>query len=165
MTSGGHMFWGKKRLKKVYAEGLTAIQMSLYEVIVSILHDELKEQYSADELKEAAAITVNRLGIRPGNRPDPSHSKDKLADAITNIKELTMIKEAVSLILLFDYFLSDKTDTARYEKAKKLGGPDFETIKNMVDIDRTSAKQIRSIAVALSNKLHEISSFDIRTTL
>jgi hypothetical protein len=76
-----------------------------------------------------------------------------------------MIKEATSLILLFDYFISDKTDTARYEEAKKIGGPDFETIYNLVDIDRTSANKIRSIAAAMSNRLHEISSFDIRNAL
>jgi hypothetical protein len=165
MTSEGHMFWRKKRLKKSYSEGLTAIQMSLYAVIVSILQDELSGHYSSEDLKEAAGITVNMLGLRPENRPDPSLSNDKLGTVLSDIKGLTMIKEATSLILLFDYFISDKTDTARYEEAKKIGGPDFETIYNLVDIDRTSANKIRSIAAAMSNRLHEISSFDIRNAL
>ena len=159
------MFWRKKRLKKSYSEGLTAIQMSLYAVIVSILQDELSGHYSSEDLKEAAGITVNMSGLRPENRPDPSLSNDKLGTVLSDIKGLTMIKEAISLILLFDYFISDKTDAARYEEAKKIGGPDFETIYNLVDIDRTSANKIRSIAAAMSNRLHEISSFDIRNAL
>lgn len=159
------MFWGKKKLKKSYAEGLTAIQMSLYEVIVSILQDELSNDYSDFELKEAAAITVNKLGLRPEDRPDPASSSNKLANSLSNIKELTMIKEASALIFLFDYFISDKIDIARYEKAKKLGGPDFENIMTLLDIDNASAHKIRSIAVSMSNKLHEIASFDIRKNL
>lgn len=160
------MFWNrKKKFKKAYSEGLTAIQLSLYEVITSILQDELSEQYSDNDLKEAAAITVNRLGKRPEDRPDPSLLKDKLANAISTIKELTLIKEAASLILLFDYFISDKADIERFEESKKLGGPDFETIYNLLDIDNTNVKKIRSIAIAISNRLHEISSFDIRDAL
>ena len=159
------MFWRKKRLKKSYSEGLTAIQMSLYAVIVSILQDELSGHYSSEDLKEAAGITVNMSGLRPENRPDPSLSNDKLGTVLSDIKGLTMIKEAISLILLFDYFISDKTDVARYEEAKKIGGPDFKTIYNLVDINRTSANKIRSIAAAMSNRLHEISSFDIRNAL
>lgn len=159
------MFWGKKRLTKSYSEGLTAIQMSLYEVIVSILQDELSGHYSSEDLKEAAAITVNRLGLRPEKRPDPSLSNDKLASVISEIKGLTMIKEASSLILLFDYFISEKSDVTRYEEAKKSGGPDFDTISNLLDIDKTSTNEIRSIAAAMSNRLHEISSFDIRGAL
>ena len=139
--------------------------MSLYEIIVSILQDELSGHYSAEDLKEAAAITVNRLGLRPEDRPDPSLTNDKLASALINIKELTMIKEASSLILLFDYFISDKTDTARYEEAKKFGGSDFENILTLLDIDSTSAHKIRSIAIAMSNKLYEIASFDIHKNL
>lgn len=159
------MFWKKKRLTKSYSEGLTAIQASLYTVIVSMLQDELSGNYSSKDLKDAAAITVNMLGLRPENRPDPSLSSDKLGIVLSNIKGLTMIKEATSLILLFDYFISDKANTARYEEAKKMGGPDFETIYNLVDIDRTSANKIRHIAVAMSNRLLEIASFDIRNAL
>jgi hypothetical protein len=159
------MFWRKKRLKKSYSEGLTGIQMSLYAAIVSILRDKLSGYYSSEDLKEAAAVTVNRLGLRTEKRPDPSLSNDRLGTALSDIKGLPMIKEATSLILLFDYFISDKADTARYEKAKKIGGPDFETICNLIDIDSTSANKIRSIAAAMSNKLHEISSFDIRNAL
>jgi len=159
------MLWRKKRLKKSYSQGLTAIQMSLYAVIVSILQNELSGHYSSEDLKEAAAITVNILGLRPENRPDPSLSNDKLGAVLSDIKGLTMIKEAISLILLFDYFISDRTDTARYEQAKKIGGPDFESIENLVDIDRTSADKIRSIAASMSNRLHEISSFDIQNAL
>jgi hypothetical protein len=69
------------------------------------------------------------------------------------------------LILLFDFFISEKTDIARYEEAKKLAGPDFETISNLLDIDNTSANKIQSIASAMSNRLHEISFFDIRNAL
>jgi len=139
--------------------------MSLYTVIASILQDELSGHYSSEDLKEAAGITVNMLGLRPENRPDPSLSNDKLGTVLSDIKRLTMIKEATSLILLFDYFISDKTDTARYEEAKKIEGPDFETINNLVDIDRTSSNKIRSVAAAMSNRLHEITSFDIRNAL
>ena len=159
------MLWRKKRLKKSYSQGLTALQMSLYEVIVSILQDKLSGQYSSEDLKEAVAITVNKMGLRPENRPDPSLSNDKLGTVLSDIKGLTMIKEATSLILLFDYLISDRTDTARYEQAKKIGGPDFESIDNLVDIDRTSADKIRSIAASMSNRLHEISSFDIGNAL
>jgi len=55
------MFWGKIKLKKAYNEGITAIQLSLYEIFVSILKDELSNQYSETKIKEAAAITVNKL--------------------------------------------------------------------------------------------------------
>jgi len=159
------MFWSKKKLKKSYAEGLTAIQMSLYEVIVSILQGELSNDYSEVELKEAAGITVNKLGLRPEERPDPALSSNKLANSLSVIKALTMIKEASALIFLFDYFISDKTDTARYEKAKELGGSDFENIVTLLDIDNTSAQKIKSVAVTMSNKLHEIAFFDIRNNL
>ena len=159
------MFWRKKKLKKNYSAGLTTIMVSLYGVIVSILQDELSEHYSTEDLKNAAGITVNKMVLRPEDRPDPSLSNDKLASLISELKELTMIKEAASLVLLFYYFISDKTDTARYEEAKELGGPDFETINSLLDIDKTSANKIESIAVAMSNRLSEISSFDIRNAL
>ena len=103
--------------------------------------------------------------LSPEDRPDPSLSNDKLASLISELKELTMIKEAASLVLLFDYFISDKTDTARYEEAKKLGGPDFETINSSLDIDKTSANKIQSIAAFMTNTLNEISSFDIRNMI
>jgi hypothetical protein len=159
------MFWKKKRLKKSYSESLTEIAASLYTVIVSMLQDALSESYSSKELKDAATITVNILGHRPEDRPDPSLSRDKLGIALSHIKGLTMIKEATSLILLFDYFISDKVNTARYEEAKKIGGQDFENIYNLVDIDRTSTIKIRYIGAAMSNKLLEIASFDIRNAL
>ena len=159
------MFWKKKRLKKSYSEGLTAIQASLYTVIVSMLQDELSESYSSKDLKDAAVIIVNMLGWRPEDRPDPSLSSDKLGIVLSHIKGLTMIKEATSLILLFDYFISDKANTAKYEEAKKIGGPDFEVIYKQVDIDRTSTNKIRYIVAAMSNKLLEIASFDIRNAL
>lgn len=159
------MFWGKNKLKKAYNEGLMAIQLSLYEIFVSILKDELSNEYSETEIKDAAAITVNKLGIRPEDRPDPAIANDKLARSISSITGLTMIKEATAMILLFDYFISDKTDKERYEKAKNLGGGAFETMMNLLDIDKTSAKKIRSISAAMSNKLHETALFDIRNRI
>jgi len=156
------MFLGKNKLKKAYNEGLMAIQLSLYEIFVSILKDELSNQYSETEIKEAAAITVNKLGFRPEDRPDPVQAGDKLANSISGIKELTMIKEATAMILLFDYFISDKADKGRYEKAKILSGSAFETMMNLLDIDKTSTSKIRSISAAMSNKLHETALLDIR---
>jgi len=73
-----------------------------------------------------------------------------------------MIKEVTAMILLFDYFISDKTDKERYEKAKIFSGSAFETKMNLLDIDKTSARQIRSISAAMSNKLHETALLDIR---
>ena len=157
----GQMFWRKKKLKKSYSEGLTGIMVGLYGVIVSILQDELGGHYSIEDLKNAAAITVNKMVLRSEDRPDPSLSNDKLASLISSIKELTMIKEASSLVILFDYFISDKTDTARYEEAKKLGGPDFATINSLVDIDKASANKIQSIAETTGKKLLETASLDI----
>ena len=159
------MFWGKNKFKKAYNEGLMAIQLSLYEIFVSILKDELGNEYSGPEIKEAAAITVNKLGIRPDNRPDPALANDKLARSISGITELTMIKEATAMILLFDYFISDKTDTERYEKAKNLSGSAFETMMSLLVIDKTSTRKIRSISAAMSNKLHETALLDIRKGL
>jgi hypothetical protein len=63
-----------------------------------------------------------------------------------------------------DYFISDKVNSAKYEEAKKIGGPDFEVIYNLVDIDKTSINKIQYIVAAMSNKLLEIASFDIRNS-
>jgi len=39
----------KKRIRKEYENSTKALQLSLYEVIVSILKDELHEEYSIDQ--------------------------------------------------------------------------------------------------------------------
>ncbi len=155
----------KKSIKKEYDIGATALQMSLYEVIISIVKDELGSTYPIEKIKNAAAITVNKLGLRPETRPDPLVNNDKLAKSLRGIVELTMIKEAVALILLFTYFMGDKKEEKYLDEATKLDCSDFETIYNTMDIDQTTPNKVRGLASAISNKIREISNFDIRKAL
>ena len=159
------MFWKKNRLKKAYNEGMIAIQLSLYEIFVSILKDDLGNQFSDSKIKEAAGITVNKLGLKPDDRPDPGEVNDQLACSLYTIKNLTLIKEARAMILLFDYYFSDKAYKDRYEKAKDVCGESFETMTSLIDIEKTSVKTIRSISAAMSNKLNETALIDIRKQL
>lgn len=158
-------FFRKKRIKKEYDIGATALQMSLYEVIISIMKDELGSTYPIEKIKNAAAITVNKFGLRPDSRPDPLVNNDKLAKSLRGIVELTMVKEAFALILLFTYFMRDKKEEQYLDEAKKMDCSDFETIYNMMDIDQTTPNKVRELASAISNKIHETSNFDIRNTL
>ncbi len=152
----------KKRVKSAYDLATRALQLSLYEIIVSILKDELGKDYPIEKIKDAAAVTVNKLGLRHDSRSSPLDNNDDLAKSLSNIIELTMIKEAVALILFFSYFTTEKTEEKYLEKAKELRCSDFETIYKMLDIDTTSPDKIKRIASAISNKLHEAASFDIR---
>ena len=158
-------FFRKKRIKKEYDIGTTALQMSLYEVIISIMKDELGSTYSIEKIKNAAAITVNKFGLRPDSRPDPFVNNDKLAKSLRGIVELTLVKEAFALILLFTYFMRDKKEEQYLDEAKKMDCSDFETVYNMMDIDQTTPNKVRELASAISNKIHETSNFDIRNTL
>jgi hypothetical protein len=155
----------KKKLKEAYRKGIVALQLNLYEIFVSVLKDEVGRYYPIDTIKNAVAITVNKMGLRPESRPNPIDTDDKLAKSLSDLKELTMIKEAVSLILLFDYFISEKTDKKLLERAKELGGADFPVIKNMMDIEKTSVSKIHELTRSLSNRLHQIAFYDIRDNL
>ena len=159
------VFLRKRRIKKEYDIGATALQLSLYEVIISILKDGLGSTYPIEKIKNAAAITVNKLGLRPEMRPDPLLSNDKLAISLRGIIELTMIKEAVALILLFTYFMGEEKEEQYLDKAKRMDCSDFEAIYNMMDIDQTTPNKVRGLASAISNKIHEISNIDIRKAL
>jgi len=156
------LFSKKKRIKREYDQAIKALQLSLYEVIISTLEDELGRDYSIEKIKNAAAITVNKLGLRPESRPDPLDSNDDLSRSLSEIIELTLAKEAVALILLFSYFFSEKTEEQYLQKAKNLECNDFETIYNLVDIDRTSPAKVREIGSAISNGLHEIATSGIK---
>ncbi|ACL03161.1 hypothetical protein Dalk_1461 [Desulfatibacillum aliphaticivorans] len=157
--------FGKKSVKKEYEIGTTALQLSLYEVLISILKDELGSSYSIEKIKNAAAITVNRLGLRTESRPDPLEANDELAKSLRGIIELSLIKEAIALILLFTYFMGDKKEKQYLDEAKKLDCSEFETIYNMMDIDQTTPKKVKELASAISHRIHEIANFDIRNDL
>jgi len=158
-------FFSKKKIKKEYDAGAGALQLSIYEVIISIMKDEIGSTCPIEQIKDAAAITVNRFGLRPDSRPDPLANNDNLAKSLQAIVDLTLVKEAFSLILLFIYFMGDKKEEQYYDEAKKMECSDFETIYNMIDIDQTTPEKVREIASVISNKIHKISNFDIRTTL
>lgn len=66
----------KKRIKKEYDAGAKALQLSLYEVIISILKNDLGTNYPIGKIKNAAAITVNKFGLRIDSRPDPLENSD-----------------------------------------------------------------------------------------
>lgn len=158
-------FFRKKRIKKEYDIGATALQMSLYEVIISIMKDELGSTYPIEEIKTAASVTVNRFGLRHDSRPDPFANDDGLAKSLRGIVELTSVKEAFALVLLFTYFMGDKKEDQYLNEAKKMECSDFEIIYNIIDIDRTTPNKVRELASTISNKIHEISNFDIRNIL
>jgi len=155
----------EKRIRKEYENATKALQLSLYEVIVSILKDELNEEYSIDRIKNAAAITVNNLGLRPESRPDPLGSNDNLAKSLSKIINSTLIKEAATLILIFSYFLIDKKEEKYLIKAKSLNCSDFEIIYNMLDIDKTTLAKVRKLASSIANKLHETAQINIMKNL
>lgn len=118
------------------------IQLSLYEIFISILKDDIGNHYSIEKIKEAVAITVNKLKLKDDDRPDQLMANDDLSKSLFCIKELTMIKEATAIILLFDYYHSEKTLIENYEKAKNI--IDYNTFKNidgLIDIDKTSTKK------------------------
>ena len=48
--------WKKKRIRSEYEDATKALQLSLYEVIKSVLWDELHEEYSDEQIGAAAAI-------------------------------------------------------------------------------------------------------------
>lgn len=156
------LFSKTKRIKREYDQAIKALQLSLYEVIISILKDELGRDYSIEKIKNAAAITVNKLGLRPDSRPNPLDSNDDLSKSLSEIIELTLVKEAVALILLLSYFFTEKTEERYLQKAKEQECNDFETIYNMLDIDRTTPAKVRQIGSEISNRLHEVTKFDIR---
>ena len=156
------MFWKKNKLKKVYQKGMVDIQLSLYEIFISVLKDDIGDRYSIEKIKEAAAITVNKLGLKHDDRPDPLTANDDLSKSLSCIKELTMIKEATAIILLFDYYYSEKKLTKHYRKAKNIiDSNTFKIIDDLIKIDRTSAKKILSLSSAISSKLQETANIDI----
>ncbi len=155
----------KKRLRKEYQNAIIALQLSLYEVIVSILKDELHKDYSIDEIKNAAAITVNNLGLRPEPRPNPLDNNDNLAKVLSRILDLTLIKEAAALILIFSYFLTNKKQEKYLSKTRSLNCSDFEIIYDILDIDKTTVAKIREIAYSIADMLHKTAQIDIRKSL
>ena len=155
----------KKRIRNEYEKATKVLQLSLYEVIISVLKDELNEEYNIDQIKNAAAIAVNNLGLRPESRPNLLNDNDNLAKSLSKIINTTLIKEAAALILIFSYFLTNKKEEKYLTKAKNLNCSDFETIYNMLDIDKTTLAKVRNIASSISNKLHETAQIDIMKNL
>ena len=155
-------FLEKTPLDNAYEQGITTLQLGLYAVFVSVLKDELGDLYPIGELKGAAANTINRMCIRPDLRPDPLARQDKLSASLAKLAETTLVKEAVTLILLYDYYLGGKKDEMRLRKARNLSGPSIADIERRVDPQEEHASYILDLATALAGGLSSIAHFDLR---
>lgn len=141
-------------------EGRKAILLSMYEVILSILEDLFRTHYTKDELGAAAANVVNRITHRKENRPDLRNLNNSLGKELKDLTSRQMIKEAASLVLIFDSFIGDFTsqdvDINRLEEAEILGGRITKKIISKLDPRYAKPEEIYTSAISMAGNLSSI---------
>ncbi|NOZ47289.1 MAG: hypothetical protein GXO79_10995 [Chlorobi bacterium] len=153
------MFFKKKKIQVALVEGRKAIIASIYNIISVILKDMLKHDYSEKELSVSAAIVTNILICRNETRADPRNLNNSLANELRDISSKQLLKEAVAMVLILDYYIGDFKDISnidRIAEAEKLVDSLTELLISKLNPSISKAEDIYTISIRMSEALNNI---------